>query len=78
MHSIRCHEVGLTYGGRRGKVETLRGVGLDIAPGEFVCLVGPSGCGKSSLLGLIAGLRTPSAGRIVVLGQPVAGPVSEL
>ncbi|GAA5195697.1 ABC transporter ATP-binding protein [Microbacterium jejuense] len=39
-------------------------VSLDIAPGEFVCLLGASGCGKSTLLNLIAGLDKPSAGHI--------------
>jgi NitT/TauT family transport system ATP-binding protein len=39
-------------------------VSLDIAPGEFVCLLGASGCGKSTLLNLIAGLDRPSGGRI--------------
>lgn len=39
-------------------------VSLDIAPGEFVCLLGASGCGKSTLLNLIAGLDRPTAGSI--------------
>lgn len=43
---------------------------LDIAPGEFVCLLGASGCGKSTLLNLIAGLDRPTAGRIET---PAAG-----
>ncbi len=45
-------------------------VTLDIAPGEFVCLLGASGCGKSTLLNLIAGLDQPTAGRIQT---PTAG-----
>ena len=49
----------------------LRGIDLQIADGEFVVLVGPSGCGKSTLLRLIAGLDTPTAGRIRLDGADV-------
>jgi NitT/TauT family transport system ATP-binding protein len=42
----------------------IRGVNLDIAPGEFLSLLGPSGCGKSTLLRIIAGLGAPSAGSV--------------
>jgi NitT/TauT family transport system ATP-binding protein len=41
---------------------------LDVAEGEFVCLLGASGCGKSTLLNLVAGLDSPSAGRVEVPG----------
>ena len=54
-----------------GPVPVLRPTTLDIADGEFVVVVGPSGCGKSTLLRLIAGLETPSAGRIFVGGRDV-------
>ena len=47
---------------------------LDVADGEFVCIVGPSGCGKSTVLNLIAGLDTPSAGTIEMDGRAVTGP----
>jgi NitT/TauT family transport system ATP-binding protein len=44
---------------------------------QFVSIVGPSGCGKSTLLRMIAGLITPSAGRITVGGRVVAGPIAD-
>ena len=52
----------------------LRGISLDIAGGEFVCLLGPSGCGKSTLLSLIEGLNFPDAGQVLTDGSPVEGP----
>jgi NitT/TauT family transport system ATP-binding protein len=45
---------------------------------EFVSIVGPSGCGKSTLLRMVAGLVAPSAGRIVVGGRAVHGPISDV
>ena len=47
---------------------------LSVQPGESVALLGPSGCGKSTLLRLVAGLETPSTGRILADGQPVTQP----
>ena len=55
-----------------GDLEVLGGVSIAVAPGEVVALVGPSGCGKSTLLELVAGLREPDAGRVVVGGEPAA------
>jgi NitT/TauT family transport system ATP-binding protein len=58
----------------RATVQALDNVSLDVAEGEFVCLVGPSGCGKSTLLDIIAGLTKPDTGRVVADNQVVEGP----
>ena len=57
-----------------GAVVALSQIELDVAAGEFVCLLGPSGCGKSTLLNAIAGFLSPSAGEICVAGRAVVGP----
>ncbi|MBB6250930.1 ABC transporter ATP-binding protein [Nitrospirillum iridis] len=57
-----------------GEVVALKDINLDIAQGEFVCLLGPSGCGKSTLLNAIAGFSNPTDGTITVGGKAVTGP----
>jgi len=59
---------------RYGEVLALDRVSLDIEPSEILCLLGPSGCGKSTLLRVAAGVERPSAGRVLIDGQEVAGP----
>ncbi len=51
----------------------LKGVGLDVDPGEVVCIIGPNGAGKSTLLKAIAGLLQPSEGSIRLRDQDLAG-----
>lgn len=51
----------------------MRDITLDVAAGSFLSIVGPSGCGKSTVLNLIAGLASPSSGRIAVSGEPLQG-----
>ena len=75
--TIRCRGVGKVFrtGGR--EVTALQGFDLDVAAGEFVCLLGPSGCGKSTLLNAVAGFDLPTAGELTALGRPVVAPGPE-
>lgn len=57
-----------------GDVEALKNLSLDFPRGELTSLLGPSGCGKTTLLKIIAGLLTPTSGRIEIDGRPVTGP----
>jgi putative ABC transport system ATP-binding protein len=59
---------------RLGKtiVQALRGVSLDIEPGEFLSIAGPSGSGKTTLLNLIGCVDTPSSGTVCVAGRDIA------
>ena len=71
---LRIEGVSKTFTGRAGAVEALRPVEMEIAAGEFVCLLGPSGCGKSTLLSIIAGLESASSGTVLADGRIVRGP----
>jgi len=66
---IRLSGVNKTFGSGRGAVTALRDLELEVAAGEFVCLIGASGCGKSTILNLVAGLDDPSTGTIEVDGR---------
>ncbi len=66
---IALQDVALTLSGNAGPVNILRGITLEVARGETLGLAGPSGSGKSSLLMLMGGLETASAGRVTALGQ---------
>jgi ABC-type nitrate/sulfonate/bicarbonate transport system ATPase subunit len=47
---------------------------LAMRRGEFVCIIGHSGCGKTTVLNILAGLDTPSAGAVIVDGKAIEGP----
>jgi ABC-type nitrate/sulfonate/bicarbonate transport system ATPase subunit len=73
---IRLEDVGKIYTRRDGSPFTaLEGVSLQLAEaGEFVSLLGPSGCGKTTLLKILAGLLSPTSGRLLINDLPVTGP----
>ncbi|WBQ05856.1 ABC transporter ATP-binding protein [Kribbella sp. CA-293567] len=57
-----------------GKVEALRGVSLEVLPGQVYGLLGPNGAGKTTLLRILLGLVRPDGGSVSVLGQPPGTP----
>ena len=64
--ALRLRDVGKSFGTGAAAVTALRDIDLEVAPGEFVCLLGASGCGKSTLLNLVAGLDAPTTGAVEV------------
>ena len=54
-------------------VPALRGVSLEVQPGDFICLMGPSGSGKTTLLNIVGGLDEPSRGHVIVDGENLVG-----
>ncbi len=66
--------VSKTFSGRTQTVEALLPIDLEVAAGEFVCLLGPSGCGKSTLLSIIAGLEPATTGAVWANGHKVHSP----
>ncbi|MFJ4920428.1 ABC transporter ATP-binding protein [Streptomyces sp. NPDC088725] len=65
---LRLENLTRVHGSGATEVHALRGVNLDVHPGELVAVMGPSGSGKSTLLTLAGGLDTPSSGRVLVEG----------
>jgi NitT/TauT family transport system ATP-binding protein len=74
---LAIENVSKNFQSASGTVLALDRVSLNVAEGEFVCLVGASGCGKSTLLNIIAGLEKPDSGTVWADGKPVTGPGRE-
>lgn len=69
--ALSLRDVRKTYLGSP-PVESVRGVTLEVMPGELAAIVGPSGSGKSTLLHLAAGLERPTAGHVRIAGENIA------
>jgi len=69
---IRLESVVKRYRTVAGEVRAVDGISLEVARGTSLAVTGPSGCGKSTLLGLIGGLESPTAGRVLVGGREIS------
>ncbi len=67
--AVSLDAVSKVFGHSGDATHALDRVSLNVAPGEFVCLIGASGCGKSTLLNLVAGLDQPTSGTVTVRGK---------
>ncbi|NGO53466.1 ABC transporter ATP-binding protein [Allomesorhizobium camelthorni] len=75
---IEARDLRMVYNQGTDPVLALDNVNLDVNEHEFVSLVGPSGCGKTTLLKLVSGLASPSAGHLNVDGKRVSGPQKKI
>jgi NitT/TauT family transport system ATP-binding protein len=76
---IEARSLSVEYQMRRTgeRIMALQDMSFSAEKGKFVCIVGTSGCGKTSLLNVIAGLQSPTSGKVLLGGKPVAGPGKE-
>ena len=71
MPILQVPDLSKTYGTGDAAVHALRGAGFSLEKGEFAAVVGESGSGKSTLLNCIGGLEIPTAGQVIIDGQPL-------
>jgi len=67
--AVKCTGLRKSFGEGAAAVQALRGVDLEVQPGELMMLVGPSGCGKTTLISIIAGILDQTEGECVVFGH---------
>lgn len=67
--AVRCRGITKTYASAAARTMALRGVDLDVFPGELLMLVGPSGCGKTTLISILAGILDQDEGTATVFGR---------
>jgi len=74
LPAVKIRNLWMSFPGKKTPVHVLEDINAEVARGELVCIVGPSGCGKSTLLNIVGGFLRPSAGEVLVEGEPVTGP----
>jgi bicarbonate transport system ATP-binding protein len=71
---LRFEGLGKIYPTPKGPATILENINLDVAQGEFICVIGHSGCGKSTLLNMVSGFATPTSGAVLLNGKPIQKP----
>ncbi|SMC04978.1 NitT/TauT family transport system ATP-binding protein [Sulfobacillus thermosulfidooxidans DSM 9293] len=76
--SIEVKHVSKRFKSRQQEMEAITDISVNVMAGEFFCVVGPSGCGKTTLLRILAGLETQTAGEIVLHWQEGGRPLTTM
>jgi NitT/TauT family transport system ATP-binding protein len=71
---LRVEHVNMSFESSGEAISVLEDINLEVATGEFLCLVGPSGCGKSTLLSMMAGFLSPTGGTVTIDDELVRAP----
>ncbi len=71
MVAISAHNIHMSFRSGTTEIEVLKGIDLSIPSGQIRLMMGPSGSGKTTLLSILAGILTPTAGQVQLLGQQI-------
>lgn len=75
---VQIHNLNKSFHMKEGQLEVLKDINIDIKKGEYICILGTSGCGKSTMLRMLAGLDKEYEGSILVDGEEIKGPSSDV
>jgi len=71
--ALECQGLWKLYEMGEEKIQAVRGINLSIEQGDMIAIMGPSGCGKTTLLNVLSGIDEPSAGQVMIAGNPLFG-----
>ncbi|MFM7023392.1 MAG: ABC transporter ATP-binding protein [Flavobacteriales bacterium] len=74
MSYLEIKDVEISFPTPKGKYTAVRDINLSIEKGEIISIIGHSGCGKSTIMNAVAGMNTPTAGSVELLGKTIKGP----
>ncbi len=75
---LRLENLSMTFSSESGDFAALAPVDLNISAGRFVSLIGPSGCGKTTIFNIVAGLLSPTTGRVLIDGEDATGLIGQV
>ena len=71
--TVRFEHLQKTFQSAEGEVQALKDISFSVEEGSFISIVGPSGCGKSTILNILAGLESPTEGKVLLDDIPITG-----